>query len=56
MVDLQGKTIDQYQVIELINETDRELVYKGFQPNTKSHIATLSENSTNSSYRLAGRR
>ena len=39
MVDLQGKTIDQYQVIELINETDRELIYKGFQPNTNRYVA-----------------
>ncbi|MFN2234354.1 MAG: serine/threonine protein kinase, partial [Anaerolineales bacterium] len=39
MVDLQGKTIDQYQIIELIKETDRELIYKGFQPNMNRYVA-----------------
>jgi serine/threonine protein kinase len=41
MVDLQGKTIDQYQIIERIKETDRELIYKGFQPNTNRYITLI---------------
>jgi serine/threonine protein kinase len=39
MVDLQGKTLDQYQIIELIKETNRELIYKGFQPTMNRYVA-----------------
>jgi serine/threonine protein kinase len=39
MTDLIGKTIDQYQIIELIKETDHDLIYKGFQPNMNRYVA-----------------
>jgi serine/threonine protein kinase len=39
MSDLLGKTIGQYQLVELINEGDRNLVYKGFQPAMNRYVA-----------------
>ena len=39
MIDLQGKTIDQYQIVELLKETDRKLIYKSFQPNMNRYVA-----------------
>lgn len=38
MVDLLGNAIDQYQIIELSKETDRYLIYKGFQPNMNRYV------------------
>ena len=39
MSDLIGKTLDQYQITELIQETSSTLVYKGFQPNMNRYVA-----------------
>ncbi len=39
MSDLLGKTIGQYQLVELINEGDSNLVYKGFQPAMDRYVA-----------------
>ena len=33
MSDLIGKTIHQYQIVELIEDVGDALNYKGFQPN-----------------------
>ncbi len=39
MSDLLGKTIGQYQLVELIHEGDRNLIYKGFQPAMNRYVA-----------------
>lgn len=39
MSELIGKTIGQYQVIELIYDTDLTFIYKGFQPNMNRYVA-----------------
>ena len=39
MSDLIGKTIGQYQIVELIQETSSALIYKGFQPNMNRYVA-----------------
>ncbi len=38
-MDLLGKTVGQYQLIELISESDKNLVYKGFQPALNRYAA-----------------
>jgi len=38
MMDLQGKTIGQYQLIELIHQ-GQNTIYKGFQPSMKRQVA-----------------
>jgi eukaryotic-like serine/threonine-protein kinase len=39
MSELIGKTIGQYQLVEVINETGTALVYKGFQPAFNRYVA-----------------
>jgi len=39
MSDLIGKTFGQYQMVELIQETNSTLIYKGFQPNMNRYVA-----------------
>ena len=39
MTDYSGKTIGEYQLIELIDQTGQALVYKGFQPSMNRYIA-----------------
>ena len=39
MSELTGKTIGQYQIVELIEDTDASLIYKGFQPNMNRYVA-----------------
>ncbi len=38
MSELTGKTIGQYQIVELIEETDSALLYKSFQPNMNRYV------------------
>jgi serine/threonine-protein kinase len=39
MSDLIGKTIDQYQIVELIEDFGTFHLYKGFQPNMNRYVA-----------------
>lgn len=39
MTELQGRTVGQYQLIEIIDQTGAALVYKGFQPNMNRYVA-----------------
>ncbi len=39
MSELIGKTIDQYQLVEVIGEDDTAQVYKGFQPSMNRYVA-----------------
>jgi len=39
MADLIGKTIDQYQVIELSEDTGNARINKGFQPDMNRYAA-----------------
>ena len=39
MSDLTGKTLGQYQIVELIQDTGSALIYKGFQPNMNRYVA-----------------
>ena len=39
MTDYSGKTIGEYQIIELIDQTGQALVYKGFQPSMNRYVA-----------------
>jgi serine/threonine-protein kinase len=39
MSELIGKTIDQYQIVELIEETGDSWTYKGFQPSMNRYVA-----------------
>lgn len=39
MSDFSGKTIGQYQLVEIIDETGTALVYKGFQPSMNRYVA-----------------
>jgi len=39
MSNFIGKTIDQYQIVELIEDTDVASIYKGFQPNMNRYVA-----------------
>jgi serine/threonine protein kinase len=39
MTELTGKTIGQYQLIELIDQNGTTHVYKGFQPSTSRYVA-----------------
>ena len=39
MSDLTGKTLGQYQIVELVQDTGSALIYKGFQPNMNRYVA-----------------
>ena len=39
MSELIGKTIGQYQVVELIEDLDTAWIYKGFQPSMNRYVA-----------------
>jgi PKD repeat protein len=39
MVDLQGRTIGEFQLVELISESDKNLIYRGFQPAMNRYVA-----------------
>jgi serine/threonine-protein kinase len=39
MSDFIGKTLSQYQIVELIRETESSTLYKGFQPNMNRYVA-----------------
>lgn len=39
MIDLLGKTIGQYQLVELISQSEKNLVFKGFQPAMNRYAA-----------------
>jgi serine/threonine protein kinase len=39
MSELIGKTIDQYQIVEIIEESDDTRTYKGFQPSMNRYVA-----------------
>jgi serine/threonine protein kinase len=39
MSELTGKTIGQYQLIELISDSGEALLFKGFQPNMSRYVA-----------------
>jgi len=39
MSELIGKTIGQYQLVELIEDTGTSWIYKGFQPNMNRYVA-----------------
>ena len=39
MSELTGKTIDQYQFVEIIGENDTAQIYKGFQPSMNRYVA-----------------
>ena len=39
MSNFVGKTIDQYQIVELIEDTGNAMIYKGFQPNMNRYVA-----------------
>jgi len=39
MSELIGKTLSQYQIVELIHETESTILYKGFQSNMNRYVA-----------------
>jgi hypothetical protein len=39
MMSLLGKTIGQYQLIELVSQSNESLVFKGFQPARNRYAA-----------------
>ena len=39
MSELIGKTIGQYQIVELIEDIGASWIYKGFQPNMNRYVA-----------------
>ena len=41
MSEMIGKTIGQYQIIELIDDPDETLIYKGFQPNMNRYVSVI---------------
>jgi len=41
MSDLIGKTLNQYQITELIQETSVTWIYKGFQPNMNRYVTVM---------------
>jgi len=38
MSEYVGKTIGEYQIVEIISEDDNTIVYKGFQPSTNRYV------------------
>jgi len=39
MSNLVGKTIGDYQIVEVIDDGSKALIYKGFQPNKNQYVA-----------------
>jgi serine/threonine protein kinase len=41
MSDFLGKTIEEYQLVEVISEDETTIVYKGFQPSTNRYVMVI---------------
>ena len=39
MSELTGKTVGQYQIIDLLYDKEFAFIYKGFQPNMNRYVA-----------------